>query len=117
MKDSLPKKMIAFCGLDCAVCPAFRAGERFTLAERQKTADKWAKDFGAQIKAEDVDCVGCTMQTGRQIGHCAECEIRLCGLKKKVSTCAACPEYGCDKLSNFLKNVPSAKANLEELRA
>ncbi len=114
----MPEKMIAYCGLDCGVCPAFHAAENRTLAERQKTADEWSKQFNHQLKAEDIDCVGCISREGKHIGYCAMCEIRQCGLAKgkAVTTCAACPEYGCAKLEGFLKNVPQAKATLEALR-
>ena len=114
----MPEKLIAYCGLDCAVCPAFLAAERKTLAERQKTAEEWSKEYGHQLKAEEIDCVGCTAREGKHVGYCSMCGIRLCALEKgsSVSTCASCPDYGCEKLVNFLKNVPQAKATLEALR-
>jgi hypothetical protein len=114
----MTEKMIAYCGLDCAACPAFRAAERRTLAERQMTADQWNKEFHGQMKAEEIDCVGCVTREGQHIGHCAQCAIRACGLAKgaSVTTCAACPDYSCETLVKFLANVPQAKANLEALR-
>jgi hypothetical protein len=45
------------------------------------------------------------------------CEIRKCGRARSVATCAECPDYACDKLAAFLKNVPEARANLEARRA
>jgi hypothetical protein len=30
--------------------------------------------------------------------------------------CAACADYGCEKLEAFLKNVPEARKTLEEIR-
>jgi hypothetical protein len=115
----MPEKTIAYCGLDCAACPAFHAAERQTLEQRQKTADDWSKQFNHQFKAEDIDCVGCSVREGKHIGYCAMCEIRLCALGKgkAIVTCADCPEYGCAKLEGFLKNVPQARANLETLRS
>jgi hypothetical protein len=114
----MSEKMIAYCGLDCAVCPAYKAAERRTMVERQQTADEWSKQFNVVVKAEEVDCVGCTVRAGQHIGHCAMCAIRVCGLGQAtaVVNCAACPDYGCEKLSQFLANVPQAKANLEALR-
>jgi hypothetical protein len=113
----MSEKIIGFCGLDCAVCPAYHASERFTIDERQKTADDWSKQFNAAMKAEDIDCSGCTQPAGPHVGYCAVCQIRLCGLEKKVAHCAACVDYGCEKLEGFIKNIPQARANLEELRA
>jgi len=46
------------------------------------------------------------------------CEIRACGLGRKLTTCAGCDDYACDKLQGFFKNVPpGARENLEALRA
>ena len=113
----MPEKMIAFCGLDCAACPAFFASTRLSLEERQKVADQWSKEFNASIRAVDVDCVGCTASEGVHVGHCGVCEMRKCGLEKGLSTCAICPDFACAKLEGFFKAVPAAKANLMELRA
>jgi hypothetical protein len=109
--------MIAFCGLDCAGCPALFASKRLSMDERQKVADQWSKEYNAAIEAADVDCVGCTAREGVHVGHCSVCEMRLCGLAKGLSTCAACPEFACSKLEAFFKAVPVARANLMELRA
>jgi hypothetical protein len=113
----MAQKMIAFCGLDCAACPAFFAAQKLSMAERQKTADKWSKEYNGSFTAEQIDCVGCTAREGVQVGHCSVCEMRLCGLAKGVSTCADCPEFACARLEGFFKSVPDAKANLLALRA
>jgi hypothetical protein len=60
--------------------------------------------------------VGCLKVKGVHIGHCSECEIRKCGLPRKVKNCALCSDYACETISKFLANVPPAKANLEEVR-
>ncbi len=112
----MAKKMIAFCGLDCAACPALYGAKKLSIADRQKVADEWSKQFNASFKAEDIDCVGCTVREGKHVGYCSMCEIRLCGLGKGVSTCADCPEYACAKLEGFFKNAPAAKENLAALR-
>jgi hypothetical protein len=109
---------IAYCGLDCAACPAYHAAERLTMDERQAVAEKWTVEFGGSFKAEEIDCVGCTAE-GTHIPHCeSQCEIRQCAIAKGVSpSCAECADYGCAKLAAFLANVPDAKANLEARRA
>ncbi len=109
-------KMLGMCGLDCATCPAFTAHKTNDQALRVKTAEEWSKQFGVQMKPEAVNCVGCLKPEGPKIGHCAECEIRKCGVAKKVKNCGLCKDYPCDKISNFLAQVPPAKANLEEVR-
>ena len=107
---------LAYCGLDCAACPAFHAVERLTVDERRAVADKWNVEYGGSHTHEDIDCVGCTVAEGHHAPYCSACQIRLCGLDKAVATCAECPDYGCETLAGFLANVPEAKANLEARR-
>jgi hypothetical protein len=108
--------VIACCGLDCAACPAFHAGERLTTEERQQVADRWSTDFGGSFTAADIDCVGCNIAGGPKVAYCSSCEIRLCGESKGYTTCAECPDYACEKLTAFFKETPDARANLEALR-
>jgi len=109
-------KMLSMCGLDCAACPAFIAHKTNDDTLRAKTAAEWSKQFHAELKPVDINCVGCLETWGVQIAHCAECEIRKCGLARKVKNCAMCDDYPCQKISQFLANVPPAKANLDEVR-
>ncbi len=109
-------KTLAMCGLDCAACPAFIARKTDDQALRVKTAAEWSKQFNVALKPEDINCVGCLKVKGVHIGHCAECEIRKCGLARKVANCALCDDYPCEKIATFIANVPPAKANLEEVR-
>ena len=106
---------IAYCGLDCAACPAFHATERLSAEERQAVADKWNVEFGGNHTLADIDCVGCGHE-GHQSSYCAQCEIRLCATGKAVATCAECADYGCDKLAGFLAGAPEARSNLEARR-
>ncbi|HON93694.1 MAG TPA: DUF3795 domain-containing protein [Sedimentisphaerales bacterium] len=109
-------QMLAVCGLDCAVCPAQIAHKTDDQALRVKTAAEWSKQFNVALAPEAIDCVGCLTLDGPHIGHCGECEIRKCGLSRRVKNCALCGDYPCDTIGNFIANVPSAKANLDEVR-
>ncbi len=109
---------IAFCGLDCEVCEAFKATKTNDDALRAKIAAEWAKQFGHSIQPEEINCVGC-VETGKHIGYCEGiCEIRKCARAKSLATCADCHELAaCPHLAAFFKLAPQAKANLESLRA
>ncbi len=109
-------KVLAMCGLDCAACPACIAYKTNDQTLRVRTAAEWSRQFNIALKPEDINCVGCLKTKGPQISHCAQCEIRKCGLAKKVKNCALCKDYPCDKISKFLANVPVAEANLDEVR-
>ncbi|MDD8025974.1 MAG: DUF3795 domain-containing protein [Acidobacteriota bacterium] len=111
-------KMISICGLDCSTCAALIAHQTGDQALREKTAKEWSAAYGAEIKSEMIDCVGCAETQGVHIGHCAECAMRTCGLAKAVANCGVCPEFeSCSTIGEFIAKVPAAKANLEEYRA
>jgi hypothetical protein len=110
------EKMIAYCGLNCSDCPGFISTLNDDDELRRKTAERWCKDYGADIKPEDINCDGCVSGSDRHIGHWHECEMRKCGQEKGVKNCAYCDDFPCEKLSTFFEAVPSAKTTLEEVR-
>jgi hypothetical protein len=110
------KKIIAYCGITCSECPAYIATQKNDDALRAETARKWSEMFKADIQPADINCDGCPSDSGRVFNYCAVCEIRKCAREKKAATCAACPDYSCEKLDKFLAQVPEARKTLEELR-
>ena len=111
------KELIAACGLDCAACPAYVATMANDKAGLAKIAEDWSKQFGFTATADTVRCHGCGATDGVQVGHCAECGMRLCAIGKKHATCADCKDYACAQLSGFFKDCPDAKVRLDGLRA
>jgi hypothetical protein len=108
--------MIAYCGLDCEKCDAFIATANNDNALRAKLAEHWSKEYDAQIRSEDINCTGCKSD-GVKLYFCGNlCEVRKCALPRGISTCAACPDYPCDKLDFIHKRAPDAKAALDALR-
>lgn len=110
------ERRIAYCGLNCGECDALIATKTNDDELRRKVAAKWTQEYHHEIKPEDINCSGCTSVAGPHLAYCGLCEIRSCGIKHSVPSCASCPEYGCDKLTKFLAMAPAAKANLEGLR-
>ncbi len=111
------EKLLAYCGLDCAECDARKATLTNDDALRAEVATKWAKEFNFAFTPAMINCTGCRAE-GAKIGHCAECEMRLCGVERGVENCGDCAEYAsCSKINGFLKMVPQAKANLNGFRA
>ncbi|MCX8131916.1 MAG: DUF3795 domain-containing protein [Clostridia bacterium] len=106
-------EIIAYCGILCNECPGYKATVQNDDSLREKTAEEWKK-FSPDIKAEDINCLGCKSDT--VFGYCKVCEIRACGMEKELENCAGCSSYGCDKLESFLKNVPEVRERLEKLR-
>jgi len=111
------ERMIAFCGLDCTVCPALLATNENSDEKRQQVAEQWSKDYKAEIKASDINCDGCLSSNGKLFSHCTVCEIRSCGRGKAVKNCGFCSDYPCSKISAFFQMVPQAKTTLDEIRS
>lgn len=110
------EKMISICGLTCSECPAFIATQKNDDEERRMVAENWSKEFKTDLKPEDINCMGCIVDSDKLFNYCKICEIRKCGKGKRVKNCAHCEEYTCDKLSEFFKMAPVAKTNLDEIR-
>ena len=89
-------EMIGYCGYNCGLCAA-RSDDP---AVRQKLVDGWRRIFGHQhYTAENVRCDGC-----RGDGRIADqqCKARPCAREKKMTSCAQCAEFACDKVRNLL---------------
>jgi hypothetical protein len=103
------------CGLICSECPAYLSNLNNDEELREKTAVEWSAMYGAEIPAAAIDCTGCR-EVGAKIGHCSECDVRLCAIQKDVATCADCADYACETLNKFFEFVPEVKENLDTLR-
>jgi len=111
-------KMIAWCGIVCSDCEAFIATQANDQAALLRVRDHWRQEYNApDMTVEDVTCDGCLVE-GLKCGHCAECDIRACGLSRGVANCAHCSDYAvCAKLERFFGFVPAAKVVLDQVRA
>jgi hypothetical protein len=81
-KPPLSFAMIAYCCLDCSKCDAYRATVEKNDALRAEVAARW------QMKAEQIDCLGCKSQK-----PLFNCSLKQCAVKRGVPTCAHCPEF------------------------
>jgi hypothetical protein len=110
------KKMISFCGLLCSECGAFIATQSNDDKKRAEVAQIWSKQYGVNLKPEDINCDGCISDSDRLIGHTRVCEIRKCGKQKGIANCAYCGEYPCTRLEDFFKVVPDNRKRLDEIK-
>jgi len=110
-------KMIAYCGLNCTVCPAFIATSEDDEEKRRKVASEWNSEQ-YPLKQADINCDGCLPDNKRLIKFCFVCTIRSCCREKELENCAFCDDYICEKLEKFYKMMQSdkAKATLDEIR-
>lgn len=110
------EQMIGYCGIVCSSCPAYLATMKNDNELRIRTAETWSKEFQANLKPHDINCVGCLVTEGVLFSHCKVCEIRKCGQPRHIENCAQCEEYTCEKLNNFHKMVPDAKKVLDAVK-
>jgi hypothetical protein len=90
---------LAYCGFDCADCPAYKATQSGDIAEQKQVASRWSKAVGKPMSIEQILCDGCRAGGGRMVAYCAECPIRLCAVKRDYPTCAHCPDMSdCGKI-------------------
>lgn len=112
------ERLIAYCGLVCSECDAYVATQANDLEALERLAQQAREEFGMEdATAERTMCDGCLTDTGRQIGYCATCEIRACGVERGVANCAHCIDYACEKLESFFVQATNARSTLDEIRA
>lgn len=105
---------IAYCGLDCSACDAFKATQSKDVERMKQIADRWNRELNTEFTEKDIECDGCLSQ--RISGWCQSiCDIRPCAEKRNVKTCAHCNEYTCAHLETFLSGEPIARAKLDEI--
>ena len=106
------EKLIAYCGLDCAECDAYKATQNNDQALREKTAVEWTKKFNFAFTPGMIICSPCR-DNGTKMGYCSECEIRKCASGKGVINCGACSEFKtCKTINDFIAMVPNVLDNL-----
>jgi hypothetical protein len=113
--------MIAYCGLDCAGCPIHLAtlelDESKQRTMRLEIARICTAQYGMSILPKDVtDCDGCCSQTERLFSGCAKCDIRKCAIDRKLTSCAYCSDYACQKLLKHFETDSAARTRLESMR-
>jgi hypothetical protein len=106
-------KMIAYCGLVCTDCEAFKAAQKNDDKMRAEIAADWTAKYNHPFKPEDINCDGCLPKTVKTIGHLNICPVRKCGQEKGVKNCGWCPDYSCATTEEFFKMVPAARKTLD----
>jgi hypothetical protein len=107
-------KMISYCGINCAECPAYLATQKNDVKEIKKISTQWSNDE-MKFTPEEIYCDGCS-SGGRVFSWAPNCDIRICCMDKDLENCGHCKDYICDILKNSFERNPSAKKNLDEIR-
>jgi hypothetical protein len=83
---------------------------------RLKVATTWSKEFGLDLKPEEVNCHGCPGGSDVLFKHCKVCEIRKCAQERNSLNCAHCPDFACSKLDVIFHSRPDAKLMLKGIK-
>jgi hypothetical protein len=102
---------MAYCGILCDECLAYKATATNNDELRKKTAAKWSKMSNSDIKPAQINCLGCRSET--HFNFCDVCEVRACNQEKKLSNCGECASFPCSKEQAILEQVPGAKERLK----
>ncbi len=108
--------LIAFCGIDCGECQAYKATQANDRDWMERILAEWRVQYSSpDMNINAVICDGCT-SSGRHGGYCPECPIRACAVERNVVNCAHCADYACENLNGFFAMAPQAKEGLEAIR-
>ncbi len=107
-------KMMSYCGLLCSECGAYKSTANNDDSLRKQTAEEWSRMYGAEIKAEDINCLGCKSDVN--FSYCGMCKVRVCNVEKNLNNCSECDSFSCDNLEEILKHAPEVRERLNLLR-
>lgn len=102
--------MMAYCGLLCSQCWAYKATMADDMDLRERTAMQWSKAYGIEINPEDINCNGC--RSDLLFSRCNFCEIRKCAIAKGMDDCGKCESFVCAKVDEVLKYDAGAMERL-----
>ncbi len=105
--------LIAYCGLNCKKCEAYKATIDNDDELRKKVAAEWSDLNKVEITKEMINCEGCRAN-GKKTPFCDNlCPIRLCALGKNVETCGDCDKIKmCQKIKMIIEHNDEALNNL-----
>jgi len=94
------EQIIAKCGYRCDLCPAFKANLK-SDADKLSMCQAWAEYFGSEVPPEAITaCEGCLADGGDP-----SCTVRPCAIERKLTNCAHCELFACDKLKEKMNFV------------
>lgn len=112
------EKMVAYCGITCTECEAYKATQADDPAALEEVAAAWREQFDPAITVASITCDGCLTTTGRLCSYCTVCPLRICASERDERNCAFCAEYqGCQKLEAYFTHAPHMRTLLDEMRA
>lgn len=107
-------QMMAYCGIMCDECKAYKATMENDNELRKITAKQWSKINKTGYQPEQINCKGCRSQD--RFIYCESCEIRSCCIEKQLDHCGDCSSFPCNKVKTIADNVPGVKERLKAFK-
>lgn len=109
----MKSNLIAYCGLNCEECEAYKATINNDDELREKVAKEWSILNNVEITKEMINCEGCRVN-GKKTTFCDKlCPIRMCAKTKAVETCGDCENLKmCQKIKMIIDHNDKALDNL-----
>ena len=105
--------LIAYCGLDCEKCDAYRATKNNDQILREKTAKLWTELNNTPILPEHINCEGCRVNGAKTVYCDSMCPVRQCAIKRGVTTCGDCSNMAtCEIVGKIHQYNSEARNNL-----
>lgn len=99
--------LVAPCGFRCDRCPAYDGSG----IDRVRTSAAWSAIWGVDVAPERIRCRGC--HAGAAPGAALPepaCPVRACARGRRLTGCAACPDFPCELLERRLSAVEEIAA-------
>ncbi len=93
-------EILSRCGYRCDLCLAYRPNVAANPGNQQVASDGWHEYFGFRLPAEKIICDGCMAENPCLIDR--NCPVRPCVIERGLASCAECPDYICEKLTQRL---------------
>ena len=93
--------MTAYCGINCATCPLYKATVSGDDALKRQVAEEWGSMYKRTFHISEMECSGCKSE--KVFIMCSKCDIKACNKNKESETCRRCSGYPCVRIQVFYK--------------
>lgn len=87
---------LSLCGFRCDLCLAYQPNIEAHPENQQLLSDGWQTYFGFRLQPDQIVCAGCSHEGSVTLD--SDCPVRPCVIDRGHETCAACEDFGCEKL-------------------
>ena len=106
------KKMICYCGHDCARCVTYRATVEQNESLREQAQRFYRESFALEVPLSELCCQGGRGESVMSL--CRECPWKLCCERQGIEACDQCKQYPCRQLAAYMEKYVNKCNQLNE---